>query len=63
MGAIPQLEPICGSWIIVDRATGKPVMETYRAAVAAAVSQANYEVLTALQWLQRFNRAARKAAE
>ena len=50
------------SWVIVDRQTGKPVLETYSAKVAGAINLARYEVLTALQWLQRFN-ASVKASE
>lgn len=59
MSTIPELEPVCGSWIIVSRATGKPVLETFARAVAEAVNQDKYEVLTALQWLQRFNRSVK----
>ena len=55
MPKIPDLEPSCNSWVIVDRATGKPLVETWDRAKAQAVSQTHYEVLTALQWLQRFN--------
>jgi hypothetical protein len=43
------------SWIIVSRATGKPVLETWSSRTADAVDCARYEVFTALQWLQRFN--------
>ena len=43
------------SWIIVSRATGQPVLETFSSRTAAAVDRARYEVLPALQWLQRFN--------
>mgnify|MGYP000892677585 CR=1 FL=1 len=46
---------MCNSWIIVSRATGKPVLETYSPTVVAAVNIQAYEVLTALAWLQRFN--------
>lgn len=54
--AIPDLEPHCGSWIIVDRESGLPVLEVFTRAVAEAINQARYEVLTALEWLGRFNR-------
>lgn len=58
---IPELEHHCGSWIIVRRATGLPVLETYSREVASAVNAERYEVLTALQWLARFNKSlARK---
>ncbi len=49
-----------GSWIIVSRATGLPVLETFSARLAGAVDTARYEVLTALQWLQRFNASVRE---
>lgn len=52
---IPELEHHCGSWIIVDRDTDKPVFETFQQTVAEKVNQERYEVLTALQWLTRFN--------
>jgi len=52
---VPPLEPHCGSWIIVSRATGKPVLETFERRTALAINQERYEVLTALQWLSRFN--------
>ena len=48
------------SWIIVSRATGRPVLETFSVRVADAVDRGRYEVLTALQWLQRFNASVRE---
>jgi hypothetical protein len=48
------------SWIIVSRATGKPVLETFSSRTADAVDRARYEVFTALQWLQRFNAGLRE---
>jgi hypothetical protein len=48
------------SWIIVSRETGKPVLETFSSRTADAVDRARYEVLTALQWLQRFNAGLRE---
>lgn len=57
----PALEPVrCNSWIVVDRATGRPVLETYNRATASAINQARYEVLTAYAWLVRFNRSLRE---
>lgn len=58
---IPNLERHCGSWIVVCRATGTPVFETFSRATAERVNQSRYEVLTAAQWLTRFNRAAKLA--
>lgn len=56
---VPPLERHCGSWIVVSRETGKPVLETYNRATASAINQARYEVLTAAQWLGRFNAMVR----
>jgi hypothetical protein len=53
---IPCLESDCGSWIVVSRDTGEPIMETFSQRVAEAIDQNKYEVLTARQWLVRFNR-------
>ena len=55
-GAIPPLEHNCNSWVAVSRKTGLPVLETFSASVAGKVNHSAYEVLTTLQWLQRFNR-------
>jgi hypothetical protein len=57
--AVPDLERHCGSWVIVRRATGESVFETFSRATAQAVNQRNYEVITALQWLVRLNTALR----
>ena len=54
---IPELEHHCGSWIAVSRATGAPVLETFERRTALAINQGKYEVLTALQWLHRFNQS------
>lgn len=52
---VPDLEPHCGSWIVVDRTTGEPVFETFSRSVAESVNGAAYEVLTTAQWLGRIN--------
>lgn len=49
----PKLEHHCGSWIVVSRATGKPVLETFSKTVADAINTQRYEVLTALQYLSK----------
>jgi hypothetical protein len=49
---------ITGSWVIVDSATGKARLETFDRSYAEFIQEhyaGRYEVLTALQWLQRFN--------
>lgn len=56
---VPTLPANCNSWIIVDRASGEAVLETWSRAVAAAVNTDRYEVRTALDHLQRFNAAVR----
>lgn len=53
---IPALEPHSGSWVVVSKETGEPVFETFNADTAGKVNQEKYEVLTAQQWLGRFNR-------
>lgn len=53
--SIPTLEHHCGSWIVVSRANGAAVLETFSQSVAEKVNQDRYEVLTALQYLVRFN--------
>lgn len=57
---VPNLEPYCGSWIAVSRATGKAVFETYSRKTAEKINQEKYEVLTAYQWLVRFNQTVKR---
>lgn len=45
------------SWIIVRRDDGKAVLETFSNRVASAINLERYEVLPALEYLGRFNRA------
>ena len=59
MNVVPDLPRHCGSWIIVRRDTGGAVLETFRREVAERVNAASYEVLTALDYLQRLNAKAR----
>lgn len=44
------------SWVIVSRATGRAVYETYQASVAAKVNTDAYEVCTIMEWLQLIKR-------
>lgn len=61
MNTIPELEKspagnkLSGSWIIVDRETGKVVLETFQRSVAQKVNQVRYEVRTAYQHLSSLN--------
>lgn len=57
----PELEPHCGSWVAIDPATGKPFLETFNR-VAADVYSQHVEILTAAQWLARYNRAVKLAS-
>lgn len=47
------------SWVIRDKVTGKPVMETADAAKVAAVNTDKYEAVPTLQHLQEYNAAVK----
>lgn len=53
----PELEPHCGSWVIVQRTTRNVVRETFSKALADRVAdnEPQFEVLTTAQWLAEFN--------
>jgi len=53
----PNLEPHCGSWVIVQRTTRDAVLETFSRVFADRVAdnETQFEVLTAAQWLAEFN--------
>lgn len=61
MPTVPNLEPHCGSWMAVDRETGKAVFETWNRSTAEKINQDRYQVLTAAQYLGRFNTAVKRA--
>jgi len=50
------------SWVVVERATAKPILETFNRSTANRVNRIMYEVVPILEWLQRVNRAAKVAA-
>ena len=50
---------LVGSWIIVDKVTGKPVIELFSPANVAQVNTEKYQVYTAEDWLIYFNRSVR----
>lgn len=51
---VPELEPHCGSWIVLKE--GKPIYETFdRRTAERAAGSPDLEVLTAAQWLARLN--------
>jgi hypothetical protein len=59
---IPPLPRHCGSWIIVNRATGVAICETYdrRLILEWAEDDQTIEVLTSLEYLQRVNARIRE---
>jgi hypothetical protein len=57
--SIPELEPRCGSWIVLN--AGKPMIETFERNTADQCALMGFEVVTALQWLQRFNKSVRES--
>ena len=54
----PDLEPHCGSWVVVQRTTRDAVREIWSRELADRIAryEPNYEVLTAAQWLEEFHR-------
>ena len=60
MGAayVPPLPHGCGSWIIIDRASGRAVRELYQRANVARINAAKYMALTAFDYLASLNRKA-----
>ena len=54
---VPALPHGCGSWIVVRKGTLDAVYETWTRSVAEKVNTERYQVLTALDYLQRFNAA------
>ena len=44
------------SWVVVDKQTGKAVMETFNRATADAVNLNKFDVLPTLEYLQKLNR-------
>ena len=50
------------SWVIVEKATGKAVMETWSAAIVSAISD-KYEAMSARDYLERLNRTLKERSE
>jgi len=55
---VPALPHGCGSWIVVRKGTLEAVCETWSRSIAEKVNAERYQVLTALDYLQRFNAAS-----
>jgi hypothetical protein len=51
---------VSASWVIVDRLTGKAVMETYNRSTAEAVNIEKYEVVPVRQYLASLNQKVGK---
>jgi hypothetical protein len=56
---VPALEPHCKSWIIVSRASGEAIMETFSRAAVEKINRDRFDVYTAAQWLAKLNRDQR----
>lgn len=56
---LPELEPHCGSWVIVRRATGEPVCEIQRSSrrLATWFRADRVVAVPVTQWLGGLNRA------
>jgi hypothetical protein len=61
MAHIPEQSERCNSWVIIDRSTGKPICETFEPAWLEQVDGERFEILTTLEWLQRYNRLVKEA--
>ncbi len=61
MTDIPELELYCGSWVVVNRSSGKPVCEIFDRQRAEAVNHERFALLTTQQWLARYNRLVQAA--
>ena len=48
------------SWVIVDKQTGKAIIETFKRATADAINREKFNVLPALEYLQQLNRSLKK---
>jgi hypothetical protein len=49
------------SWIVIDKATGEAVLETFEQSTADAINRDKFDVLPALQYLQQLNRNIKEA--
>ncbi len=49
------------SWVIVNIATGEPVLETYSERMVQALNTDKYRAVPILEWLQSLNRAGKQS--
>ena len=57
---IPPLAPHCGSWVVIDRATGKAVLEIFDRKLAERLNFDKYRLETAGQWLPTLSKGTEK---
>lgn len=57
---VDRVHDLVGSWIIVAKATGKPVCELYNARNVARINTEKYQVYTAHEWLAHYNKTIAK---
>lgn len=55
--------PPSASWVIVDRKTGRAVMETYNPDTVLRVNTLSYEVVPIMAYLGRINQAIRNGGK
>ena len=44
------------SWVIVNKKSGKPVLETYNKLLLKSINLEKYQIYTSLDWLVHFNK-------
>ena len=44
------------SWVIVDKETGQPVLETFNQDLLQYVNLSRYDIVPIIEWLQSLNR-------
>lgn len=54
-----RVDCMTASWVIVSKATGKPVMETFKRSTMERVNTERYRVVPIMEWLQEFNRSVK----
>ena len=59
MQTIPELEPHCGSWIVIRKSDGAAVCELFSRQLVERVNRDKFAILTTAQYLGAFNRSIR----
>jgi len=67
MVTVPELEPYCGSWVVVDHARQEAICEVVLRTTADRLAElaipGKVDILTAAQWLARVNARLRPATK